>query len=210
MMNRLYKIALLSVPFLFISAGSGMLWLNSFEQTPGSFFEQLTTNGTDWVGAHIILLFSTILLVPAALAIRSFIEKGRGSLVADLQVIIVGLTATLLAGQYAIDFVMPLLAEVGGEALEVHRLLYSTSTIDTLFYKLPNLVFLALMVLTFIMLWSAKVPRVWAIILIVNWLAVLLGNLVHPVFQRVAIFLLGLSYGPLIWHFWNPTSTSDS
>jgi len=74
-------------------------------------------------------------------------------------VVIIALTNVLLVGQYAIDFVMPLLAETGREAIQVHSLLNNTLLLDTLFYKLPNLVFLSLFLLICTLFWNKKISR---------------------------------------------------
>ena len=78
----------------------------------------------------------------------------------------------------------------------MHGLLFDTPLLNTLFYGLPNLVFLAFMLLSIAVVWSGALPRVMATLLLIDWAAVLLGNLVHPIVQRVAIIMLGVIFLP--------------
>ncbi len=209
-MKTLHRIGLLSTPLTFIFAGIGMLWLLRIDNAAGSFFDKLISNRNDWLGAHVILLLSTIFLVPTAISIRLALEHRVVGAIATCMVVLIAFTSVLLAGQYAIDFVMPLLVDVGGEALKVHGFLFNTPIIDTLFYKLPNLVFLALFLLTCTLFWSNKVPRKIAVILFINWLMVLIGNLIHPTFQRIAIVALAFSFMPFVWCCWKNDSINKA
>ncbi len=201
-MKTLRKAGLISIPLTFIFAGIGMIWLFKVDNAPGHFFEKLMSNRNDWLGAHVILLLSTVFLFPAAISIRLALEHKIIGTIATGLVILIALTNVLLAGQYAIDFIMPLLVDVGGDALQVHDLLFNTPLIDSLFYKLPNLVFLALFLLTCTLFWNKKIPLKVIIILLINWSLVLIGNLIHPLFQRVAIVLLAFSFVPFVYFFW--------
>lgn len=205
-MRALHRLALVSLPLAFGLAGTGMLWLLRFEGAPGTFFERLEGYPNDWIGAHLILLLSTVFLTPAAVGICLASHQKMGRTIATLLLLVVALTSVLLAGQYAIDFLMPLLVEVGGEALNVHPLLFDTPIIDTLFYKLPNLVFLALFFLSCTLFWVRGISRSVRVILLVNWLMVLLGNLIDPVFQRASILLLAFSFLPFVHLYWNKTN----
>ncbi len=201
-MITLRKTGLLSIPLTFLLAGIGMIWLLQVDNASGTFFEKLLSNKNDWLVAHVVLLLSTAFLTPAALSIRLLLEHKIADVIATVLVVVISLTSVLLAGQYTIDFVMPLLAEVGGDALEVHSLLYRTPLVDTLFYKLPNLVFLALFLLTITLFWNKKIPMKIKMVLLINWVLVLIGNLIHPLFQRLAIVFLAFSFIPLVSFFW--------
>lgn len=201
-MTTLRKLGLLSIPLNFLLAGLGMIWLLQVDNASGTFFEKLTSHKSDWLGAHVLLLFSTAFLIPAAIGIRLMVKHKIAEAIATVLVFVIGVTSVLLAGQYAIDFVMPLLAQVGGDALQVHRLLYKTPLVDILFYKLPNLVFLALFLLTITLFWNKTIPMKIKMVLLVNWVLVLTGNLIHPLFQRLAIILLAFSFIPLVYFFW--------
>lgn len=207
-MKTLNKIGLISIPLTFMLAGIGMIWLYKFDSIPSRFFEKLISNRYDWLGAHIILLASTIFLLPAAINIRLFVTHKIVGIIATTLTITIAVTNILLAGQYAIDFIMPILADIGGSALKVHSKMFENALIDSLFYKLPNLVFLALFLLTCTLFWSKKVPSKIMIILVIHWLFVLTGNLIHPLFQRIAILLLAFSFIPVVYQFWKKDSPS--
>lgn len=202
-MNTLQRAGLLSIPLTFLLAGTGMIWLLSVDNAPGAFFDQLASHRGDWLGAHVILLLSTVFLLPAAISIHSTIHNRMARTIATVLLIVIAGTNILLAGQYAIDFVMPLLGDVGGDALQVHGLLYETPLVDTLFYKLPNLVFLCLFLLSCTLFWNKEIPRKYVFILLINWILVLIGNLVHPLFQRITIVLLSFSFLPIVLFYWN-------
>ena len=195
-MKLIQKLGILSVPLTFLSAGVGMLYLLQVDNLDGSYFERIQHQS--WITGHLFLLFSTVLMMPAALSLRGSIEKKAPSILATIMVIIIAPTSILLSGQYAIDFVMPLLGQAGGEALQVHGLLYGSALIETLFYGLPNLVFLALMLLSVAVVWNGTLLKVPATILMINWSAVILGNLIDPLFQRMAILLLAGSFVPFV------------
>ncbi len=201
-MNTLRRVGLLSIPLTFLLAGTGMIWLLTVENATGPFFDKLVSNRSDWLGAHVILLLSTVFLLPAALTIRSTIQNKTAGAFATLLLILIACTNILLTGQYAIDFVMPLLSDVGGDALQVHGLLYETALVDTLFYKLPNLVFLGLFLLTCTLFSNKEIPIKFVFLLLINWILVLTGNLIHPLFQRIAILLLSLSFLPFVLFYW--------
>ena len=116
-----------------------MLWLYKFKTAPGDFFERLLSHQSDWIGAHLILFGSAILLIPASLALYSLTRGRKGELLAEFGLVLVVGGSFFLAGQYAIDFLMPLLATTGGEALQVHPKLFSTTLINILFYNVPDL-----------------------------------------------------------------------
>lgn len=201
-MKTIHRLGIFAIPACFVCAGAGMLLLLTVEYAAGNFYQQVRSQQALWIYSHIILLISTVLLLPAALSIRSAIIRPAAGILGTAMVVIIAPTAILLAGQYAIDFVVPLMIQVGGDALKVHRLLSANPLVNNLFYNLPNLVFLALMILSIALVWSRALARIPAAILIINWLAVILGNLIHPAFQRSAILLLAASYMPLVLQLW--------
>ncbi len=176
-----------------------MLWLLRVDAAGGTFFDRIAAERPAWLGAHVVLLLSTVLLLPAALGLRSRIGGGKAGGFATGMVLLVAPTAILLAGQYALDFAVPSMLDVGGAALKVNATTRNAAPSGVLFYGLPNLVFLAMMALSLTVAWRATaVPRIAAVVLSVNWAVVLLGNLIHPALQRGAIVLLALAHLPLM------------
>ncbi len=201
-METLRKIGLLSIPLNFLLAGIGMLLLLKVDGASGDFFSRIANHESNWVNAHILLLVSTMLLLPASIGIRLELKHKVIGVIANGLIIIVAVTSILLAGQYVIDLIIPLLVAIGGEALKLHELLFSTPLLDILFYQLPNLAFLAMFLLTCTLFGNEKVPKKIAGLLLLVWLFVLLGNLIAPLFQRIAILLLGFTFIPFVRLSW--------
>ncbi len=121
-----------------------MLWLLRFDSVEGRFFERLQTHELDWIGAHILLFAGAVAFGPAVLAIVAAIDGRKGAWLAQSGAIVVFTTAPLLIGQYAIDFIMPKIAAIGGDALDVHRLLFSDPILKIAFYDVPDLLVIGL------------------------------------------------------------------
>lgn len=201
-MKQVQRFELFLIPFVFIFAGIGMLWMLPFENPDNGFFDALRTNKSAWIGSHSILLLSTMIMVPSALAIRTVITGKFTKIIAMIMVVVIAITSILLAGQYAIDFVMPFLANGGEAGADIFLAFRNDPMMDTLFYGIPNLVFLALMVLSIVWAVDSEVTPIWKAILIINWACVLLGNLIHPAFQRISILALGATLLPFVINSW--------
>jgi len=191
--NRLTAVCL---PLSFMTAGAGMLWLYRVRSAEGDFYARMNARSFDWVGSHIVLLASAILIIPAAVALWQAVGEERGSTLAGIGLIAAIPGAVFLAGQYAIDFVMPIIAEVGGDAHVVHQRLFTTEPLNTFFYGLPMLGSVALLVMTIGLVRSGKPSRGEAILMLALWASVIVGNLVHPLMQRSALAALGFAYLP--------------
>jgi len=66
------------------------------------------------------------------------------------------------------------------------------------------LTFLAFLVLSIVLVINKQLSRINSIFLLINWAAVLLGNLLDPIFQRLSILLLAFSYLPFVVKEWHP------
>ncbi len=188
-----------SLPGAFILAGIGMLWLYTTLDPEMQFYQRLITHADAWNGSHLVLLASSILLVPAAMAIWSSVRGAKGpEILAGIGLLPAVIAPFFLAGQYAIDFVMPLVAKTGEAAYPVHTGLFETPLINTLFYGLPDLGFIGFMMLTIAVAWCGAVSRINAIILGLVWVAVIFGNALElPLLARPALIVMGMAYIPL-------------
>jgi hypothetical protein len=191
-----HKLTARCLPLTFVAAGGGMVWLYRVRSAEGDFYARMNAHVADWVGSHLVLLASAILIIPAAVALWRAVGDGKGSVLASIGLIMAVPGAVFLAGQYAIDFIMPIIADVGGDAHVVHERFFTTEPLNTLFYGLPALGSIALLVQTIGLMRSGKTSRLELSVLLVLWGAVILGNLVHPLVQRVALLLLGFAYIP--------------
>lgn len=198
-MTKIFKLLFVStLPLDFILVGGGMLWLYEFRLAEGGFYERLITNEGDWVGAHILLFMSAILIFPAVLCILRLVKDKKGRGLAEIAAIIALFGSFFLGGQYAIDFIMPLIAKAGGEALTVHRGLFETPLIDTMFYQLPDLASVSLLLATIALAWSKTINLKHAGILLVLWVAIIAGGVMDiPLLGRPGFIVLGLAFIPV-------------
>jgi len=194
----LTRLGAIAVPAVFALSGAGMLLLLSVERAPGTFFDQVAQREGNWIAAHVLLLAGTILIPAATLALRSAVTARGPARLATAAVLAAVPTSFLLAGQYAIDFVVPLIGRVGGDALQVHALLFDSAPVSVMFYGLPNLVFPALLLLAVALVWGRVVTGAAAVLLLGNWIVVLTGNLAAPEVQRAGILLLAVTHLPAV------------
>lgn len=171
-----------------------MLMLLKVVNADGNFYTRIQAESSAWIIAHLILLLGSILLLPASIGIRSMIENKKPSFLADSMVPIIAICGALLSGQYAIDFLMPEIARLGGEAHAIHSFLSSDGLVSMLFYNLPELSSLGLLIMSIALVWDGRIGKTLSYILIINWLVVILGNLVAIEIQRIALFVLGITY----------------
>ena len=190
----LKNLCIKTIPLTFLLAGAGMLILLRVNYADGDFYSRLQSESEAWTLSHIVLLLGSMTIIPAAIGIKSLIVNQRQELIASLIIPVVGISAFLLAGQYAIDFLMPEISRIGGDAKSIHHYLSDNDLVNVLFYKLPNLASLGLLILSLILIWDGRLTKILAWILGLNWMIVILGNLVSPEVQRLALFLLGVTF----------------
>lgn len=112
------RLAIISIPATYLAAGIGMLISLVVNNADGDFFERIQNYEFEWIASHILLLIGTTFIIPGAIAMREMIDKRMACLLADVSLITIIPSTLLLSGQYAIDFVLPLIAKVGGDAYE--------------------------------------------------------------------------------------------
>jgi hypothetical protein len=183
-----------SIPLCFFCAGAGMLMLLKVVNAEGNFYTRIQSESSAWIIAHVILLMGSILLLPASIGIRSLITNRKPGYLANIMVPIVAISGALLSGQYAIDFLMPEIARLGGDAHEIHRFLSTDGLVSMLFYNLPELSSLGLLIMSIALVWDERIGKTLSYVLIINWLVVILGNLVAIEIQRIALFVLGITF----------------
>ena len=188
----------LTLPGTFLFSGAGLLWLYKFRSEEGTFYERLVNYTADWIGAHILLFISVLLLIPASLLLWSLVRGKKGATLADIALILVMIAAFFLGGQYSIDFLMPSIAEIGGDAHAVHRGLFSNPLTNIMFYELAELNAIGLLLLTIALAWSGILSRPHMIILLALWLLVIAGNILDfALAARLSLLALGLAYIPI-------------
>ena len=175
-----------------------MLWLYTTLDPNVDFYQRLITHRDAWVGSHIVLMISAVLFIPAVIALWRAVEGRRGTTLAGIGMLLAIPAMVLLAGQYAIDFVMPLVADAGEPAYPVHRALFTTTHINTLFYGVPELGPLGLLLMTVALALSGSQKPATLAVLGVLWIGVIGGNILdQPLAARSCLLLLGLAYLPV-------------
>lgn len=197
-MKMINKLGLYSIIMTFFFAAIGMLLQLSVEAQAGSFFDKVKASEYIWNLSHVILLFSVTTMLPAGISLRSMVKGKKSEAIASTALILLAPTSIFLAGQYAIDFIAPISANIAGDAIKAYNSIDQSMPASILFYGLSNLSILMLMIITFALLANSSIDKRFKYILYINWLFVLLGNLIDPLFQRLMILLLSLSYIPLI------------
>ncbi|MDJ0657204.1 MAG: hypothetical protein QNJ40_23795 [Xanthomonadales bacterium] len=196
-----------SLPLSFVTAGAGMLWLSTTLDPGVDFYQRLINHRDAWVGSHIVLMISAILLIPAAIALWTAVEGRRGTTLAGIGMLLAIPATVFLAGQYAIDFVMPLVAAAGEPAYPVHKALFSTAHIKTMFYGVPDLGPLGLLLMSVALALSGSQRPATLVALAVLWIGVIGGNILQqPLVARSCLLLLGFAYIPVARHLMKATS----
>lgn len=198
-MTKFFKLLYVStLPAGFVFAGSGLLWLYYIRQQDGGFYERLVTYATDWNSAHILLLLSAAMIFPAALAIRQLVANKPGRALAEIAAVMALFGSFFLGGQYVIDFIMPLIARAGGEAITVHNEFFTDPWVNTMFYNLQDLASIALLLGTIALVWSKTIDLKYFGILLALWGAIIAGGIMDvALLSRPAFIGLGLAFIPL-------------
>jgi len=198
-MTKFFKLLYVStLPATFIFGGSGLLWLYYFRLQDGGFYERLVTYATDWNSAHILLSLSAIMIFPAALVIRQLVRDKPGRVLTEITAVMALFGSFFLGGQYVIDFIMPLIARAGGEAITVHNQFFTDPWVNLMFYNLPDLAPISLLLGTIALFWSKTIDLKYFGVLLVLWVAIIAGGIIDlPLLARPAFIVLGLAYIPL-------------
>ena len=198
-MSKIFKLLYVStLPAGFIFAGGGLLWLYYIRQQDGGFYERLVNYAGDWNSAHILLLLSAIMIFPASLAIRQLVAGKKGQVLTEIACVMALFGSFFLAGQYTIDFIMPLIAKAGGEAITVHQGFYTDPWVNTMFYNLQDMASISLLLGTIALAWSKTINLKYFGILMVLWVVIIAGGIMDvSLIARPAFIVLGLAYIPV-------------
>ncbi len=198
-MTKFFKLLYVStLPGGFMFAGAGLLWLYYIRQQDGGFYERLVTYATDWNSAHILLLLSAIMIFPAALAVRQLVGKKNGRVLAEIAALLALVGSFLMGGQYAIDFIMPLIANAGGEAITVHDAFFTDPWVSLMFYSLQDLASLGLLLGPIALVWSKTIDLKYFGILLGLWVVIIAGGAMDiPLLARPGFIVLGIALIPL-------------
>jgi hypothetical protein len=200
-----------SLLFCYTLFSVGQIWLFISKQNEKEFYNILTKQSSDWVNAHLVLMLSLLLTIPAYFGIKEFLKTSKQNYWIDLSIFFICLWAFVLFGQFTIDLclveIFHLQQETAYEILDkikansiINALFYDNSKIFTLF-KFLDLWMIAQICLGIALVASTKIPK-WALILF--FIALLLttfGILIHPfygrVIKRLSYTLFSVSFLPI-------------
>lgn len=152
-----------SLVFSYLLFSVGQFWLFFTKSKESGLYERINNYGNEWINSHLVLLIGVLLIVPATLAINSYLTEKRGKFLTELGTVFVFLGVFSLVGQYVIDF---LLVEVftleKAAAYSMLDKIQANQLIQFLFYGLAGAWFIGQILIGLGLAVSKAVPR-WAI-----------------------------------------------
>jgi hypothetical protein len=200
-----------SLVFCYTLYSAGQIWLFISKQNEKEFYNILTKQSSDWVNAHLILMLSLLLVIPAYLGIKEYLKTSKQSNWIDLSIFFICLWSFVLFGQFTIDLCLVEIFHLPQEtAYEILDKIQSNAVIKTLFYdnskifvlfKFLDFWMIAQICLGIALVVSKKIPK-WALLLF--FIALLLttfGIIIHPVYgriiKRLSYTLISVSFFPI-------------
>lgn len=194
----------------------GQMWLFISNQQEGDFYKLITLHSHAWINAHLILMLSVLLLIPAFLGISQYVKDSKYHPWANMGTFFVCLAVFVLLGQFTIDLcLVDIFSLPEDKAYAVLDKIQANATIKPLFYDNSKIFFLFKIVdfwslahiclLTGLVL-AKRLPK-WAVI--VFFLAMLLTTfaiLIHPVYGRIikrcSYALFSVALLPIAMNMW--------
>lgn len=190
-----YTFLIISLLSFYALYSFGQMWLFISKQNEPEFYNIITKHSSDWINAHLLLMLSLLLAVPAHVAIKDSLKNTKATVWMDLSIFFISLWAFVLFGQFTIDLCLVEIFSLQPEpSYEMLDKIKENTVIKALFYDNSQLFFLFkfldLWMLTQICLGTAlvvskKLPK-WA--LVIFFMAMLLctiGIVIHPVYGRI-------------------------
>ncbi|MFM9911893.1 MAG: hypothetical protein ACKVOW_21415 [Chitinophagaceae bacterium] len=210
--NVFWAISLVSCYTLY---AVGQIWLFISKQQEEEFYTLVTKYSSDWINAHLILMLSLLLILPAYFAIKNYLRDCKRLYWIDLSIFFICLWVFVLFGQFTIDLCIVELFKLPQEkSYEILDQIQANTIINALFYnnsklfilfKVFDFGMLAQLCLLIAMIVSRKIPK-WAIVVfIAGLLLTTFGILLHPVYgriiKRVSYSFFSISFLPIALYF---------
>ena len=173
----------------------GQIYLFISKQKESDFYDLLNKYPNEWITAHIFLIISLILLIPAFIGLCDYFKNTRSYIYIQVSTLFVILSIFPLFGQFTIDLclieIFKLPKEVAYQTLDkiqnnflISSLFYNNSKLFVLF-KYADLTLLGQIFLGIALFLSKKIP-VWAkVIFLIALLLTQLGILIDPYYGRM-------------------------
>lgn len=189
----------------------GQILLFIHEHNHKDFYVRLTKYSSSWISAHLVLMLSLLLMIPAYLAIGAFLKNRKYPVWFGLSFFFVILSIFVMFGQFTIDLCLveifklpqesafPLLEKMQSNRI-IEPLFYDNSKLFFLF-KYLDFWFLSQIFLAGAFLSARKLPKWELAIFFVALILTQLGPLVDPFYgkivKRVGYALFSIAYFPI-------------
>ncbi len=194
--NGFWAFCLLAA-FLLYSIGQILLLVH--ERSHADLYTRLSKFDSLWVNAHLILMLSLLLMIPAFLAIGSFLKNRKHPIWFGASFVFTVLSILVQFGQFSIDLCLTELFELPkDEAIVIYEKLRNSAIVEGLFYdnskifsflRYLDLWFLGQICLAGAFLKARKLPMWSLIIFFLALMLTQLGALIFPVFGKTSNYL---------------------
>ncbi len=189
----------------------GQILLFIHEHNHKDFYVGLTKYSTSWINAHLILMLSLLLMIPAYLAIGAFLKNRNYPVWFGLSFFFVILSIFVMFGQFTIDLCLVEVFKLPQDrAYFLLNKIQSNSIIEPLFYdnsklffllKYLDFWFLSQIFLAGAFLSARKLPKWELAIFFTALILTQLGPLFDPFYgrivKRVGYALFSVAYFPI-------------
>ena len=203
----------------------GQILLFIHDQNHPDFYKGIHNYSSSWINSHLVLMIALLLMIPAYLAIGSFLKNRNYPMWFGLSFSFTILSIFVIFGQFTIDLCLVELFKLPqDQAYLLLENIQTNTTIEALFFDNSKLFFL----LKYIDFWflgqiflaaaflkARKLPK-WALAVFFIALALTqLGILFHPVYgkiiKRLSYSIYSVAYIPIaIYIYKNKRSKSTS
>lgn len=184
----------------------GQIMLLAYDQTQRDFYLRLTKDSSGWVAAHLIVMLSLIMMIPAFIAIGAFLKNRKHPIWFGLSFFFTILFLFVMFGQYTIDLCLVEVFKLPrDQAHFVLERIQSNPVVEALFFDNSRLFhvlryldfwFLGQICLAGAFLVARKLP-LWALTLFfMAMILTELGPLLFPVFGKTVRLLGYVFYSP--------------
>jgi len=173
----------------------GQIYLFVSKQKESDFYDLLNKYSNEWITAHIFLIISLILLIPAFAGLCNYFKSSRSYIYIQISTLFITLSIFTLFGQFTIDLclveVFKLPKEAAYQLLDkiqnnflISALFYNNSKLFVLF-KYADLTLLGQIFLCIALFLSKKIPVWTKVTLLIALLLTQLGILIDPYYGRI-------------------------
>ena len=176
----------------------GQLWLYSLNLRTEGLYERVTNNSYEWIGSHIVLLMGALLIFPATLALRSYLND-RSKYLVYTAIALTFLGTLSLIAQFILDFYI--ISLFNGQTLEAAYealdLIQSNALVQLFCYDLIAAWLLGQILFIIALFKNKRYPK-WALGLFILGLTMLiLGNSLHELIERSSYLMISMALWPL-------------